>query len=112
MSDSNNLISNINNVSSDKREVPAIWKDKELSNAKIKTTIKGKKGVGYNNVTPGGTGGTGAIASPLTEQSRTYHADKLVTTSDGLFTLHIANPDTINFKDANNKDVALTFDDV
>lgn len=42
--------------------------------------------------------GTGSIASPLVEDSRTYHPTK-VTSSDGLFVWSV--PDVVSMTDAN-----------
>ena len=53
-----------------------------------------------------GTAGAGSIASPLTEQSRTYHATK-VTSSDGLFTW--AMPETVTMLDANGMTVEFIY---
>ena len=53
-----------------------------------------------------GQSGAASIASPLTEQSRTYHATK-VTSSDGLFTW--AMPDTVTMLDANGMTVEFIY---
>ena len=113
MSTKDKIISIVNNVASDQRKDPAIWKDKELTPAKQRQTIKGTVGKGYKAGTPQESGG-GSIASPLTETTgtRTHWAEKLATSSDGLFVVHYYNDKQITTKDANNKDVKLILDDV
>ena len=65
-------------------------------------------------VEPAKTGGTGeGVAWPLTEQTkvdgdgdtvpdRTYYADLVITTSDGIFTHEIPPIQLVKFKDADN----------
>lgn len=65
-------------------------------------------------VEPAATGGTGeGVAWPLTEQTkvdadgdtvpdRTYYADLVLTTSEGIFTLEIPPIQMMKFKDAEN----------
>lgn len=51
----------------------------------------------------------GSIASPITEQSRTSHAAKSMTSSDGLFTLFYQNVNEITAEDAYGKTVVMAY---
>ncbi len=62
-----------------------------------------------NNGKPGSSGG---IASPLTEvayAARTWHNEKIILSTDGLFSLKIKPVKTIDFEDANAAAVRLEF---
>lgn len=61
----------------------------------------------------GGGGGTGGIASPLTEtdaSTRTYHTDSLILSGDMLFGMMLHPVASIFMKDANGSGVELRFD--
>lgn len=103
---SKNLRANISNVAGLTIEIPA---RKELPNVDQKASISAAQGKGRDTTVKPGSSGGGTIATPLTEQSRTYHADKIATSSDGLFTFHYANVNEINFTDANSKPIKLVF---
>ena len=60
-----------------------------------------------------GAGGSGAIASPLTEPdsgTRTHHPPVTITSTDGLFVLEIEPLKDIDLKDAKDQDVRITYD--
>lgn len=87
-----------------------------LPAAAPRVAIPARSGLGKSAQGPrAGSQQDGAIASPLTEGTpaspaslqRTYHADKTLTTSDGLFVLRIAPVASISFVDANGKAVVL-----
>lgn len=59
----------------------------------------------------GGTAKGGSIASPLTEQARTYHAERTVMSTDGLFGFRVTPVATISFTDANGAGVVFNFAD-
>ena len=81
---------------------------KRLSDVAPQPGIASVTGIG-RQTSEKSLGGGGSISTPLTEQSRTYHADKIATSSDGLFTFHYANVNEINFNDANRNPVKLIF---
>jgi hypothetical protein len=71
---------------------------------------QGRMRLNGSAVSPNASAG---IASPLTEPdaaTRTYHAARIVTTTDGVFTFEIEDLATIAMTDANGRDVALEFD--
>ena len=62
---------------------------------------------------PGATKGTGGgIASPLDETAyadRTWHTEKIIASTDGLFSLRIKPVASVKFKDAALADVIIQF---
>lgn len=62
---------------------------------------------------PGAAKGSGGgIASPLDETAyadRTWHAEKIISSTDGLFSLRIKPVASIKFKDAAQADVVIQF---
>lgn len=62
---------------------------------------------------PGAAKGSGGgIASPLDETAyadRTWHAEKIVASTDGLFSLRIKPVASVKFKDAALADVVIQF---
>lgn len=73
---------------------------------------RGVAGISRASALPGGDAATSGIASPLVETAyadRTFHGNKTITSSDGLFTLIIKPVKTIKFQDAANRDVRIEF---
>jgi hypothetical protein len=67
-----------------------------------------------NSAQPAGTpkSGGGGIASPLTETAyanRTWHSEKVVVSTDGLFSMKIKPVKTIGFTDANGDAVTIEY---
>lgn len=61
---------------------------------------------------PGEAGGTGSIASPLTEQAyatRTFWADKTITSTDGVLVIKVKPIKQMTFKDANLATVVMNY---
>ncbi len=75
----------------------------KLADATDPEPILAKTGLG--SVARPASGGA-AIASPVTETSRTWHATKAVS-SDGLFTWSV--PDTVSMEDANGMIVDFVY---
>lgn len=74
--------------------------------------LPGKTGQGFGAAATAKKGGGGGIDSPLTETAvtdRTYHPDKTIKSSDGLFSLVIKPLRVVKFKDAGNADVQIIF---
>lgn len=72
--------------------------------------IPAKSGIGKP-----ATGGTGSIASPLTETAyadRQFHTNKTMTSSDGVFTLVWKPIKQMKFTDANNAEEIRNFADI
>lgn len=85
--------------------------DTSLTGKAQKTTIPSQRG--ESRVREGSSGA--GISSPLTEPdytTRTYHASvgELVS-SDGLIIVELQGLNTIDFKDARNRDVQIVLDD-
>ena len=91
-----------------------------LADINTRPAILEKVGVGRPG-TNTGTGGSGSIASPLTESTvvigldtvpdRTYYAERTLTSTDGLFSLKVKDIKSQKFTDANDAEVILNFAD-
>ena len=82
--------------------------DKSLPGANPVTAIPARSG----SAKPGSTGGTGSIASPLSEQpyaTRTFWSDKTITSTDGLLVLKVKPIKQMTFKDANQATVVMNY---
>lgn len=82
--------------------------DKSLPGANPVTAIPARSG----SAKPGGTGGTGSIASPLTEQAystRAFWAEKAITSTDGLFVIKVKPIKQMSFLDASLAPVVMNF---
>ena len=83
--------------------------DTRLPAAPALPAIPGRSGSAGPNAASGSGGG---IASPLVETayaSRTWHAERTVTSPDGLFSLRVKYIASINFLDANNNPVQIQY---
>lgn len=91
-----------------------------LADINTRPAILEKVGVGRAGSTTG-TGGGGAIASPLTETTvtigvdtvpeRTYYAERTLISTDGLFSFKVKDIKSQKFTDANDAEVVLNFAD-
>lgn len=76
-----------------------------LDPADTRGALPASSGIGYPGASSETGGGTGALASPLTETGRTLHPPHTVTSSDGLFSLEFYPVNTITFEDTNAAEV-------
>lgn len=82
--------------------------DKSLPAATPVTAIPARSG----SAKPGSSGGTGSIASPLTEvsyASRQKYAERAFTSTDGIIVFKIAPWKQLSFTDANLNPVATNY---
>lgn len=83
-------------------------RDKRLPASKSMPAISARSGASG----PLGADGAVGIASPLVETdfaARTYHAERNILSTDGLFVLKIKPVKSIAFEDANQSPVVLEF---
>jgi hypothetical protein len=95
----------VNKLVEDKRTAPELGKPKE------RPPIPASEGFAPPLTPEQESTGTG-IASPLTESnfdSRTYHPDEVVLSSDGLYAFVIRRVASITMADANGQQVVFNF---
>ncbi|MDF3931402.1 hypothetical protein [Pseudomonas citronellolis] len=84
---------------------------KQLKTLEPRGALEEKRGRA-DYVEPAAAAASGGIASPLTESSfldREYWADKVITSTDGLFSFKIKPIKSIHQVDANNAEVIQQF---
>ncbi len=82
--------------------------DTRLPAAPTLPAIPGRSGSAGPNANKSSSG----IASPLVETAyatRTWHAERTITSPDGLFALRVKYIEKINFLDANNNPVQIQY---
>lgn len=79
----------------------------------VRNDIPAGRGVGFATTVSKAGGGSGGIASPLTEQAgkRTYYPDRYISSTDGIFSFAWAPTRRAEYKDANGAEVLVDYVD-